>query len=226
MQEDSGSTLTRAETIRHLLADDIVRGRLPPGLPLDENDIARKFGVSRTPVREAIRQLEATGLVEARPRRGAVVAIVTKERLDDMFFMMIELEALCAREASERMSQSERESLAQLQASGAGVAASGDVSAYSHHNLALHNAIYSGAHNAYLTEMTLAVRNRLAPFRRAQFDGAGRVLSSHREHAIVVAAIVAGDGVGAGDAMRSHIRVVRDTYVTLAPHYGEAAPEW
>ena len=88
---------TRAEEIRQLLADEIVRGRLPPGLPLEEIELARKFGVSRTPVREAIRQLEATGLAEARPRRGAVVAGVTRERLEEMFLVMLELEALTDR---------------------------------------------------------------------------------------------------------------------------------
>ncbi len=99
---------TRAEEIRQLLADEIVRGRLPPGLPLEEIELARKFGVSRTPVREAIRQLEATGLAEARPRRGAVVAGVTRERLEEMFLVMLELEALCARGAARSMTPDER----------------------------------------------------------------------------------------------------------------------
>lgn len=85
------------------LAEAIVRGQLAPGVPLDETEIARQYNVSRTPVREAIRQLEATGLAEARPRRGAVVAAVTKQRLDEMFFVMLELEALCARDAVGKM---------------------------------------------------------------------------------------------------------------------------
>ncbi len=211
---------TRAETIRQLLADDIVRGRLPPGVPLDETDIARKFGVSRTPVREAIRQLEATGLAEARPRRGAVVAAVTRERLCEMFFMMLELEALCAREAAANMTAEERERLTRLHEAGAVVARSGNAAVYAQHNVAFHDAIYAGAHNAYLAEMTLAVRKRLAPFRLAQFDGAGRLVGSHLEHGHVVAAIVAGDRMGASEAMRAHIHVVRDAYVTLMPRYG------
>src|ERR1700733_6610420 len=63
--------ITRAEELRLQLADEIVRGALPPGAPLDESDIARRFSVSRTPVREALRQLAASGLVEARAHRGA-----------------------------------------------------------------------------------------------------------------------------------------------------------
>ncbi len=66
--------VTRAEELRLQLADEIVRGVLPPGSALDETDIARRFSVSRTPVREALRQLVASGLVEARAHRGAVVA--------------------------------------------------------------------------------------------------------------------------------------------------------
>ena len=65
---------TLAEELRLQLADEIVRGAIPPGSGLDETELARRFGVSRTPVREAIRQLAASGLVEVRAHRGAVVA--------------------------------------------------------------------------------------------------------------------------------------------------------
>lgn len=211
---------TRAEEIRQLLADEIVRGRLPPGIALDETEIARKFRVSRTPVREAIRQLEATGLAEARPRRGAVVAAVTRERLDQMFFMMLELEALCARESASRMTGAERASLVALHERGAEPARRKDINRYIDHNLAFHDAIYRGAHNDYLTELTLGVRKRLAPFRRAQFWSEGRLDASQAEHGFVVAAIVAGDADRAASAMRDHIEVVRQAYVTLVPEYG------
>ena len=65
---------TLADELRLQLADDIVRGALAPGAALDEVTLARRFQVSRTPVREAIRQLAASGLVEARAHRGALVA--------------------------------------------------------------------------------------------------------------------------------------------------------
>src|SRR5277367_951260 len=77
--------LTRAEELRLQLADEIVSGALAPGSALDETDIARRFSVSRTPVREALRQLAASGLVEARAHRGAVVAQPSIERLSGMF---------------------------------------------------------------------------------------------------------------------------------------------
>src|SRR5512142_3423458 len=73
--------VTRAEELRLQLADEIVRGALAPGAPLDETELARRFNVSRTLVREALRQLAASGLVEARAHRGAVVARPSAERL-------------------------------------------------------------------------------------------------------------------------------------------------
>src|ERR1700723_1009480 len=100
--------ITRAEELRLQLADEIVRGALPPGAGLDETDIAKRFNVSRTPVREALRQLVASGLVEARAHRGAVVAQPSIQRLTGMFEAMAELEALCAGLAAERRTAAER----------------------------------------------------------------------------------------------------------------------
>src|SRR4051794_33884055 len=80
--------ITRAEELRLQLADDIVHGVLPPGAALDETEIAQRFSVSRTPVREALRQLAASGLVEARAHRGAVVARPSLQRLSGMFEAM------------------------------------------------------------------------------------------------------------------------------------------
>src|SRR2546423_10103570 len=95
--------VTRAEELRLQLADEIVRGVLPPGSALDETDIARRFSVSRTPVREALRQLVASSRVEARAHPRAALARPSIERLTEMFEAMAELEALCAGLAAERM---------------------------------------------------------------------------------------------------------------------------
>ena len=82
MARVSGATMTTlAETIRQRLADDILRGVYPPGARLDENGLARRFNLSRTPVREALRQLTSAGLVEMRPRRGVIVSLPTESTL-------------------------------------------------------------------------------------------------------------------------------------------------
>ena len=99
---------TRAEELRLQLADEIVRGAFVPGAALDETTLARRFDVSRTPVREAIRMLAASGLVEVRAHRAAVVARPGAEQLAGMFEVMAELEALCAGFAAERMTSLER----------------------------------------------------------------------------------------------------------------------
>ena len=104
----AGGRTTRAEELRVMLADEIVRGVLAPGGALDETELARRFNVSRTPVREAIRQLAASGLVDAQPHRGAVVAQPSEDRLIGMFEAMGEIEGLCAGFSAERMTAVER----------------------------------------------------------------------------------------------------------------------
>jgi DNA-binding GntR family transcriptional regulator len=207
---------TRAEELRAQLADDIVRGTLAPGQTLDEMDLARRFGVSRTPVREAIRQLAASGLVETRPHRGAVVARPSHERILGMFEAMAELEALCAGMAAERMIPTERHTLETVHEELRVLIHSGDPQRYHEVNEAFHAAIYAGAHNDYLAEMTLATRTRVQPFRRAQFRLLGRLAKSHVEHDQVVEAILRGDRAGAFAAMHAHIITVGEEYEAYA----------
>ena len=133
--------ITRAEELRLQLADEIVRGALPPGAALDETDIARRFNVSRTPVREALRQLAASGLIDARAHRGAVVARPSFERLTGMFEAMAELEALCAGLAAERMSAAERERLGATHGELRGLSHAGNPCRFHEVNGRFHNAI-------------------------------------------------------------------------------------
>ncbi len=108
--------------------------------------------MSRTPVREAIRLLAASGLVEVRAHRGAVVARPSSERLNGMFETMAGLEALCAGLAAERMTADERHALEAAHADLQVLIQGGDADRYHAVNEAFHTAIYSGAHNDYLAE--------------------------------------------------------------------------
>ena len=200
---------TKAHEIYLALADDIAHGRLAPGTPLDEVGIAARFAVSRTPIREALRQLERSGLVEARPHRGALVRDVPERQLDDMFAVMAELEAVCARWAAAAMTLSERRALRAAHERAALLVQAGDRAGYVAANDAFHSSIYAGAHSDYLAELALSARQRVAPFRRAQFDDLGRLGRSHAEHGTVILAIERGDGQAAYDGMRAHIAVVR-----------------
>src|SRR5258708_3492497 len=208
---------TRAEELRLQLADEIVRGVLPPGAALDETTIANRFHVSRTPVREAIRLLAASGLVEVRAHRAAVVARPSAHQLVGMFEVMAELEALCAGFAAERMSGGERRALKEVHEELRVMIQSGDPQRYHEVNEAFHNCIYNGAHNTYLAEITLATRARVQPFRRAQFRNLGRLAKSHIEHDRVVEAILRGEQGIASSAMFAHIITVREEY----EHYTE-----
>lgn len=208
--------LTRAEELRLLLADEIVRGVLAPAASLDETELAQRFRVSRTPVREALRQLAASGLVEARPHRGAVVARPALDRLNGMFEAMAELEALCASLAAKRMGAIERRDLEAIHEELRVMSYDGSPDRFHEVNERFHNAIYAGSQNAYIAEMTLATRTRVQPFRRAQFRNLGRLAKSHAEHDRVVLAILRAESAAAAAAMRDHIETVREEYELYA----------
>src|SRR6476646_10247845 len=96
-----------ADRLRESIEEEIATGTLIPGSRLDEAELAKRFNVSRTPIREALNLLLGEGLVEMRPHRGAVVARVSAERLIEMFEVMAELEAMCVQLATRRMSDEE-----------------------------------------------------------------------------------------------------------------------
>ncbi|MCJ8141551.1 GntR family transcriptional regulator [Ancylobacter sp. A5.8] len=206
---------TRTEKLAADLASAILDGTLEPGSRLDEHMLAERYGTSRTPVREALRQLATSGLIELRPRRGAVVTQVTSEQLDTLFVAMGELEATCARLSALSMTPIERRRLDALHESMGEMTARGDVAAYTASNTVFHTMFYAGAHNVVVSEMTIALRRRLAPFRQAQFRAPGRLARSHAEHGAVVKAVLGGDAAGAHAAMLHHVSLVEDAFDQL-----------
>ena len=207
---------TSAEDIRQQLAARIICGELAPGTPLDETGLASEFSVSRTPIREALRLLAASGLIDQKPHAKALVAKPDDATLAGMFEVMGYLEALCAGICAIAMTAAEREALDALHAGMAAIVREGDAIAYVDANEAIHSAIYDGAHNAYLGEVTRSTRQRLQPFRRAQFQALGRLSRSHAEHGVVVDLILQGDRDGAEAAMRKHIAIVEGAYGELS----------
>ncbi len=201
---------SRATAVCSYIEGEIIAGRLAPGDPLDEAELARKFEVSRTPVREALLQLAAIDWIQFRPRRGAVVAPITLQRMVQMFEVMAELEALCARLSAERMTAAERSLLKEAAQACAREANSKAESAFSRYfdaNYAFHEIVYLGAHNDHLLEMVKALRDRLTPYRRFRLRTPMRLKNSSREHNAVTKAIVDGDGERAAQEMRSHIAI-------------------
>jgi Transcriptional regulators len=202
----------RADQIRGLIEADIASGKLAPGARLEEAALAERFKVSRTPVREALAQLASAGLVEMRPRQGAVVATLGLETILEMFEVMANLESLCAELCARRMTVADQEELMALHQRCAEVIESGDADAYYEANRRFHEAIYVGCRNTYLEEMTRSLRNRVSPYRRIQLRHPGRLRRSLEEHDAIVKAIIASDPDTAREATKRHIAVQGDTF--------------
>src|SRR5947208_3807186 len=148
---------TRAEKLREAIEESIATGTFAPGMHLEETELAQRFGVSRTPLREALIQLSSMGIVVLRPRRGAVVAEVTPHRLLEMFEVMAELEGMCGRLAARRMSDADHAALMQAHKACDAARLSADSDAYYHQNELFHYAIYAGSHCGFLFEQTSAI---------------------------------------------------------------------
>lgn len=206
---------TTADKLAEGIAESIFSGEFVPGSRLDEQQLAQRFQVSRTPVREALRQLATTGLIEVRPRRGAFVTQVSPRELEELFVAMGELEATCARLCALSMGPTERRRLEVHHEKMGELAKSGDAMAFAEANHVFHTIIYGGAHNVVLADMTAALRRRLSPFRRAQFLLEGRPSRSYAEHDVVVRAIIRGDANAAHAAMLQHVTLVEASFEEL-----------
>ncbi|MEO7400012.1 MAG: GntR family transcriptional regulator [Polaromonas sp.] len=199
------------------IADEIVLGRFEPGSRLEEVMLAEHFKVSRTPIREALKQLAIMGLVDYRPNRGSIVATITPIRLDQMFEAIGELEAICARYAALRMTEEERHRLHALQAEGHAAMQSQDMDRYDSYNSELHSLILQGAHNPVLLETTTGLRHRVTPYRRTQFRQLERAGESYAEHCGIVEAILAHDALSAYREMRNHVSFAHRAATRLTP---------
>lgn len=196
-----------AVDIQKALEDEIASGRHPPGARLEEIALAERFGVSRTPVREALRLLSSSGLVDIRPRRGAVVAELSLDRLIEMFEMMAEMEAVCGRLAARRMTKGERAELVAHHNACQAAFETGDTDVYYEANARYHATIYAGTHNSFLAEEVRRLRNRLQAQRRLQLRVPDRVRDSLEEHAGITEAIVSGDGDAAAQRLYAHVSI-------------------
>ena len=123
---------------------------------------------------------------------------------------------LCAGLAAERMSPAERQKLEAIHEELRVLSHAGNPERFHEVNERFHNAIYAGSHNGYLEEVTRSTRQRLQPFRRAQFATLGRLARSHAEHGLIVEAILRGNGLDAQSFMRAHITLVEDAWNEFA----------
>lgn len=205
MAHEKPKMLTIAAGIYQSLAEDIAKGRLAPGHKLEEMAIAEKYGVSRTPVREALRELGARGLVEMTPHRGAMVAEIDPEQISDMLEAECEIEANCARLAAQRMTPVEREQLFALHEEFTRFVESNSFEDARIANRQFHDHICRGGHNRTLAALAVDLRLRLAPFRQHQYGSdTDRMQLSLGEHQAIVDAIRKQDPAAAYQATTQH----------------------
>lgn len=212
---DNASPLRRSEQLGDEIEERIATGRYRPGMRLDEQELADEFEVSRTPIREALIQLSAAGLVEMRPRRGATVAEVGPARLCEMFEVMAELEAMCGRLAARRINEQEQRELLEAHRACEAARDAQDPDEYYRLNEVFHRSIYTASHNEFLAEEATVLHRRLRPYRRLQLRVRNRMQTSYSEHQAIVDAILAGDSELAAERLRNHVTVQGERFADL-----------
>lgn len=204
------------ERVARAIVEEISRGTLLPGSRLDEIGLAKRFAVSRTPVREALKRLAAKGIVEEAHGRGAIVPEHGREELAQMYEAMHEIEALCARLAAQRINLLQRAELEAAHRRCAQAADAGDFAAFLDTNDAFHRAIYQATQNRFIEEMAISFRERTRPFRARKFRDKADLLNSVAEHAEIVRAVTGAEHQAAYDDMRSHLTASYIRMVTEA----------
>lgn len=201
--------------LRDEIENAILSNEFAPGARLDEMVLANRFGVSRTPVREALMQLDAIGLIEIRPRRGAVVIDPGPHRIYEMFEVMAELEGLAGSLAARRLDEDSRKAITATHSRCERSAGAGDSDAYYYDNEEFHKAIYAASRNDFLEEQCAQLHRRLRPYRRLQLRVRNRLSTSFAEHCGIVDAIFAGDGEEARRLLRAHVGIQGERFSDL-----------
>ncbi|WP_376743969.1 GntR family transcriptional regulator [Ensifer canadensis] len=201
--------------LRDEIENSILSNEFRPGERLDETVLATRFGVSRTPVREALIQLDAIGLIEIRPRRGAVVIDPGPHRVYEMFEVMAELEGLAGSLAARRLDKASREAITATHNRCEQSAGAGDSDAYYYDNEEFHKAIYAASRSEFLAEQCAQLHRRLRPYRRLQLRVRNRLSTSFSEHCAIVDAIFIGDGEQASRLLREHVGIQGERFSDL-----------
>ncbi len=201
--------------LRDEIENSILSNEFRPGERLDEMVLATRFGVSRTPVREALMQLDAIGLIEIRPRRGAVVIDPGPHRVFEMFEVMAELEGLAGSLAARRLDKASRDAITATHGRCEQSAGAGDSDAYYYDNEEFHKAIYAASRSDFLQEQCTQLHRRLRPYRRLQLRVRNRLSTSFSEHCTIVDAIFSGDGDEARRLLRGHVGIQGERFSDL-----------
>ncbi len=199
------------EVVCETLRDAIRKGVLKPGERLMEIQLADELGVSRTPVREAIRKLELEGYVIMMPRRGTYVANLSIRDVNEVFEIRTSLDSLASGLAAERITDEELEHLQRLLVAIGGYIEQGDMDKIVETDTKFHDLLYTASRNSRLTGIIFNLREQLTRFRTASMSYPGRLRATLEEHRRIVEAIAQGDVKEAQAASEYHMEKSEQT---------------
>jgi DNA-binding GntR family transcriptional regulator len=206
-----------ADAVYDALREAIVAKRLMPGDRLAEEQLARQFGVSRTPVREALLRLETEQFAARVARRGLVVRPIPEREVLEVYAVRAALDGLAASLAAEQATPPDHARLRWLSRQIADAANASDFVKMADLNIQLHEAICDAAHNGMLLIFMRQIHDWVRRFGEADttFSRPGRALEAHAEHEAMIDAIEGGDAELAGRLAREHMNRARETRITM-----------
>lgn len=203
------------DVVFQTLRQAILRGELKPGERLMEIHLAQKLGVSRTPVREAIRKLELDGLVLMIPRKGAVVAEITVSDLEDVLEVRMALEELAVKHACRRITQEQLKELTVLAEEFRKSLQGGDVGACAQADMAFHDAIYESTGNNRLIQILNNLRERMYRYRMEYLKDQQSHAQLLKEHEEICRALQERDEKAALASISCHIERQKEHIISV-----------
>lgn len=210
------------QEVAERLRQRIFAHELTPGTWIDEQKLAEQYGISRTPLREALKVLASEGLVELKPRRGCYVTEIRAQDLDDIFPIIAMLEGRCAGEAVRRMTPSELAVLRRTHDNLEASAREGRIEDFFEANQEFHRLLQEFAGNRWLLQVIQDLRKVLKLARHNSLSLEGRLQQSLDEHRLIMAALEAGDAKLAEQRMHDHLVSGRQAIARMQEH-GKAA---
>jgi DNA-binding GntR family transcriptional regulator len=213
---------TLREKILETIRDAILKGSLKPGERVSEPELAERFGISRTPIREAFRQLESEGYLEVIPRRGAVVASLSERDVVEFYSIKSILEGHAARIAAERLSDRDLDRLEAINAKLAQIAGDGDVKSFFRVHNEFHDLFIKASGNDKLAELINHLLLKFNRLRLASLSQPGRMDISVQEHRKIIEAFRKHDGDQAENLVRHTATIGAEVLIqSMVPETGK-----
>jgi DNA-binding GntR family transcriptional regulator len=203
------------QEVAERLRQRIFAHELTPGTWIDEQKLAEQYGISRTPLREALKVLASEGLVELRPRRGCYVTEISRQDMDDIFPLMAMLEGRCAAEAVNRATPSDIAALKEIHERLESAARDGRIDAFFEANQEFHKKIQELSGNRWLLSVIQDLRKVLKLSRLHSLSLEGRLQQSLDEHRLIMAALEARNGATAEKLMHDHLLSGREALARM-----------